>query len=62
MGYEAALKNYENKEFRQAARILGRLCTEYPQDGPALFLMARAVNCMVEEPVDFDPVWVLAGK
>ena len=44
------------------AGILGRLCLEYPHDGPALFLMARAVNCMVEEPVEFDPVWVLPGK
>jgi adenylate cyclase len=61
-GYEEALKKYESKEFRQAARILGRLCTEYPHDGPALFLMSRAVSCMVEEPVDFDAVWVLPGK
>jgi len=62
MGYEEALKKYENREFRHAARILGRLCTEYPHDGPALFLMSRAVSCMVEEPVEFDPVWVLPGK
>jgi adenylate cyclase len=61
-GYEEALKNYESKEFRHAARILGKLCTEYAQDGPSLFLMARAVNCMVEEPADFDPVWVVPGK
>jgi adenylate cyclase len=62
MGYEEALKRFENKEFRQAARILGRLCMEYPNDGPSLFLLSRAVNCMVEDPADFDPVWVLAGK
>jgi adenylate cyclase len=62
MGYEEALKKYEGREFRQAARILGRLCNEYPHDGPALFLMSRAVSCMVEEPVEFDPVWVLPGK
>jgi adenylate cyclase len=61
-GYEEALQHFENKEFRQAARILGRLCTEYPHDGPSLFLMSRAVNCMVEEPEKFDPVWILPGK
>ncbi|HLJ97945.1 MAG TPA: adenylate/guanylate cyclase domain-containing protein, partial [Gemmataceae bacterium] len=61
-GYEEALKHFENQQFRQAARILGRLCTEYPHDGPSLFLMSRAVSCMVEEPQQFDPVWVLPGK
>jgi adenylate cyclase len=62
IGYEEALKQYENKAFRRAAGILGRLCLDYPQDDPTLFLMSRAVHCMVEEPADFDPVWVLAGK
>jgi adenylate cyclase len=61
-GYEEALSHYESKEFRPAARILGRLCTEHPHDGPALFLMSQAVRCMVEEPAVFDPVWVLPGK
>lgn len=61
-GYEEALHHYEDKEFRQAARILGRLCIEYPNDGPSLFLMSRAVHCMVEEPAEFDPVWVMPGK
>jgi adenylate cyclase len=61
-GYEEALEKYESKEFRQAARILGRICTEHPLDGPALFLLSQAVRCMIEEPTEFDPVWVLPGK
>src|SRR5262249_18007211 len=44
-GYEEALQKFEAQQFRPAARILGRLVTEYPHDGPSLVLMARAVNC-----------------
>jgi adenylate cyclase len=61
-GYEYALSLFEKKEFRQAARVLGRLLPEFPQDGPALVLMTRAVQCLVEEPETFDPVWPLPGK
>jgi adenylate cyclase len=60
--YETALNHFEKMEFRQAARILGNLLPEYPQDGPAFVLMARAVQCLVEEPEKFDPVWTLPGK
>lgn len=60
--YETALGHFEKKEFRQAARILGNLLPEYPEDGPAFVLMARAVQCLVEEPEKFDPVWTLPGK
>jgi adenylate cyclase len=61
-GYEHALTLFEKKEFRQTARILGKLLPEFPQDGPSLVLMTRAVQCLVEEPADFDAVWVLPGK
>jgi adenylate cyclase len=60
--YEAALTQFEKKEFRQAARILGKLLPEHPYDGPALALMARAVQCLSQEPAKFDPVWELPGK
>jgi hypothetical protein len=60
--YEAALAQFEKKEFRQAVRILGNLLPDYPEDGPAFVLMARAVQCLVEEPEKFDPVWSLPGK
>jgi adenylate cyclase len=61
-GYEYALTLFEKKEFRQTARILGKLLPEFPKDGPSLVLMTRAVQCLVEEPEKFDPVWELPGK
>jgi adenylate cyclase len=60
--YESALAEFEAGRFSDAIRILGTLLAENPDDGPSLVLLARAVNCVVEEPVEFDPVWRLPGK
>jgi len=60
--YEAALEQFEQGNFRQAARTLGSWRMLQPDDGPALLLLHRAVSYMIEEPVSFDPVWVLPGK
>jgi hypothetical protein len=60
--YESALGAFETKDFRQAARILGNLLAEYPDDGPSLVLMARSINALVADAADFDPVWELPGK
>jgi adenylate cyclase len=60
--YEQALESYEQEKFRPAARMLGSLLAQHPDDAPALLLLARAVNAMVEEPVNFSPVWDLPGK
>ena len=60
--YEQALEEFTKGQFRQACRILGRLILDYPNDGPALLLLSRAVACLVEEPDKFDPVMVLSGK
>lgn len=60
--YEEALASFESKQFRLAARKLGELLHEHPDDGPSLVLMARTVNCLVDEPAAFDPVWELPGK
>jgi adenylate cyclase len=63
-GYEQALVQYENQEFRLAARILGRLLAE-PQHGndfPSQVLLQRAVTYMVEPPKEFSAVWELEGK
>jgi adenylate cyclase len=60
--YETALKDFENKNFSRAAHSLGNWRLQHPSDAPALMLLYRAVQCMVEEPTDFDPVWVLPGK
>jgi adenylate cyclase len=60
--YEQALEEFENKNLSGAARILGNWRVHNPLDAPALLLLYRAVQCMVEEPNPFSPVWVLPGK
>ena len=60
--YEDALTYFEQKRFRDACRRLSAVMTSHPNDGPALILMARAINLLVEEPDEFDPVWELPGK
>lgn len=60
--YEKALAAFERKDFNAASRILGNLRGAYPDDGPALVLLSRAVNALVEKSPEFDPVWELPGK
>lgn len=62
LGYEQALEAFNRGSFRQTCRILGRIILDNPNDGPSLLLLSRAVNCLVVEPKDFDPVMVLEGK
>ncbi len=61
-GYERALEAFEQGKFRRAARLLGTLLTEHPDDGAAVVLMSRAVQALVEDSRTFDPVWILPGK
>ncbi len=61
-GYEKALEHFERGELQRAVAVLGKLLDAFPEDGPALVLMARAVSALVEEREDFDPVWELPGK
>jgi adenylate cyclase len=60
--YEAGLAEFEKRDFHQAARILANLRGKCPDDGPALLLLSRAVNGMVQEPAPIDLVWELPGK
>lgn len=60
--YEQALDEFTKGNFRPACRILGRLILDHPNDGPALLLLARAVDYLVETPKAFDGVLVLGGK
>jgi adenylate cyclase len=60
--YEKALALFEKKEFLLSARTLGNWRAQAPDDGPALILLHRAIQCEVEEPDPFDPVWQLPGK
>jgi adenylate cyclase len=60
--YEKALAMFENRDFRTAARSLADWRARHADDGPALVLLHRAVQCMVEEPDAFDPIWILPDK
>lgn len=59
--YEQALTAFEQGQARTAARILGNILEESPDDGPTLRLLARAVEAMSDAGTA-SPVWVLPGK
>lgn len=60
--YEDALAAFDAGDFSTAAKILGNLLATWPGDGPSLVLLSRAVDCMLNDPRDFSPVWELPGK
>ena len=60
--YENALGQFEESRFGTAVRVLGNLLMEYPSDGPALLLLSRTVNALVQGVADQHPVWELPGK
>lgn len=60
--YETALQLFHQKEFRRSAAMLGDLLEKYPDDGPSLVLMSRAVQSLLDANENFDPVWNLPGK
>ncbi len=60
--YQSALDAYEAEKFLQATRILGNLLTDFPEDGPTVILLSRAVDMLARPPDTFSPVWKLTGK
>ncbi len=60
--YEAALRDFEDQDFRSAARILGNLLDQHQGDGPSLVLLSRAVNALIEGTAVGHPVWELPSK
>jgi adenylate cyclase len=60
--YDEALAAFEAGNFSNASRLLGGLLDAFPGDGPALVLLSRAVDAMVNEAADFSVVWRLPGK
>ena len=61
--YEEGLCYFETESFRKASSILGNILVDYPNDGPTMVLMSRAVNAMLANNAKgFDPVWELPGK
>ena len=60
--YQQALTEFDRKDFRKVIRTLGNLLVDFPDDGPSLVLLSRAVNFLVVEPDKVDTVWELPGK
>jgi len=61
-GYEEALAAFQGRDHRNAARILSNLLTRFPNDGPALVLLGRAVDALLDKNREADFVWELPGK
>ncbi len=59
--YESALVNFEAGAFLEAARTLGALLPDHPEDGLSLVLMSRVVACMVD-PESFSRVFIPPGS
>jgi adenylate cyclase len=60
--YESALSAFESGEAHRATRILGNLLADYPDDGPTVILLSRAVDVLARRREDFSPIWRLAEK
>lgn len=60
--YECALAAFERGEFDAATKLLGKLLALRSDDGPALLLMSRAIQCSTEQRPDFDSSWTPPGK
>lgn len=58
--YEAALELFEARKPWEAFRLVSRLVSDDPTDGPSRVLMNRVVDVMDEH--DYEVVWELPGK
>jgi adenylate cyclase len=65
-GYERALEAFEAGQLPEAARVLGELLSQHPEDGPARLLNLRVAEALMAPPSDpgavRDFVWTLPGK
>ena len=63
VAYAKALELYESGcQFREAVRAFSELVQRFPTDGPALVMLVRAVNELVEPSAQFSPVWCAKSK
>jgi len=60
--YEQSRIAFEQREFRAAAHRTARLLEAFPDDGPSLVLLSRAVQALVDGPEPGHPVWKLSEK
>jgi adenylate cyclase len=59
---EEALGALEGGDYTLAARIAGEVLQKYRRDGPLLLILSRASAALVNDGLDFDPVWAPPGK
>jgi adenylate cyclase len=61
--YEKALQLFESGvQIREAARAFGELVQRFPNDGPSLVMLVRAVSELEEPSQPFSPVWTAKTK
>lgn len=59
---EAALDTLQRRDFPGAARQVGLLLEDHPDDGPLLLVLSRAAQMLMQPKAPFDPVWEPPGK
>jgi adenylate cyclase len=60
--YDEALRSFEAADFQGALQTLGLHLGKHPDDGPALVLLSRTIEQLLEKSAPFEPVWDLPGK
>jgi len=60
--YESALHEFHQQNFRQAAKILGSILEDSPNDGPSVVLLSRVADQLLNPTREFKPAWELPGK
>ena len=60
--YEEALSDFENQNFECTASILGQALTSFPHDGPAMLLLSRAIQMLMQSETVFTRDWELNSK
>ena len=59
---EQALTELEKKNFREASEISGLRLAEFPEDGPLILILHRAVEMLMNPAQNFQAVWHPPGK
>jgi adenylate cyclase len=59
---EQALIEHEKNNFREASKISGFSLAEFPDDGPLILILHRAVEMLMNPTQAFQPVWHPPGK
>jgi len=59
---EQALIELEKNNFKEAAKISGFSLAEFPDDGPLILILHRAVEMLMNPTQAFQPVWHPPGK